>query len=140
LSLPLEKTFHAINKQIKMKIVPRFLPFFIVLAMIVSPVEAIFPLLLLLGGGATWLGGTALSAAGFGATGIVSGSIAAGIQATVGGVAAGSLFAALQSAGATGAIASAASAGATAAAAGVAMMAAGYDDDKKESLSRSSCK
>ena len=39
----------------------------------------IFPLLLL-GGAESYLGGTALTAAGFGAMGIVGGSIAAGLQ------------------------------------------------------------
>ena len=96
-----------------------------------SPAQAIWPLLLL-GGGATYLGGTALTAAGFGATGIVGGSIAAGVQATVGNVVAGSAFAALQSAGATGIIASATSAGATAAAAGVAMAAVSSETKKEE--------
>ncbi|KPM37771.1 hypothetical protein AK830_g8803 [Neonectria ditissima] len=43
-----------------------------------------------------------LAIAGFGANGIVGGSIAAGIQSGMGSVAAGSLFATLQSAGAAG--------------------------------------
>lgn len=38
---------------------------------------------------------------GFGAGGVVAGSIAAGVQSMIGNVAAGSLFAALQSLGAT---------------------------------------
>ncbi|GAB6024751.1 hypothetical protein CHUAL_009881 [Chamberlinius hualienensis] len=44
----------------------------------------------------------ALSAAGFGAAGIVGGSTAAVIQAGIGNVAAGGVFAALQSAGVVG--------------------------------------
>ena len=45
-----------------------------------------------------------LSAIGFGPGGIAAGSIAAGIQSTIGNVATGSVFAALQSAGASGAL------------------------------------
>ncbi|KAL2138697.1 hypothetical protein VTI28DRAFT_6370 [Corynascus sepedonium] len=45
----------------------------------------------------------ALNAAGFSANGVVSGSIAAGAQSSIGNVAAGSAFATLQSAGAGGA-------------------------------------
>ena len=41
--------------------------------------------------------GIAMAAAGFGTTGIVAGSVAAGIQSTIGNVAAGSPFAAVQS-------------------------------------------
>lgn len=44
-----------------------------------------------------------LAVAGFGAAGVQAGSIAAGVQAGVGNVAAGSVFAVLQSAGAGGA-------------------------------------
>ena len=39
---------------------------------------------------------------GFGSGGVAAGSLAAGVQATIGNVAAGSMFAALQSAGAAG--------------------------------------
>ncbi|KAI1798529.1 hypothetical protein F4811DRAFT_548165 [Daldinia bambusicola] len=48
------------------------------------------------------IAGPALAAAGFGASGIVGGSIAAGAQSAIGNVAAGSLFATLQSAGMAG--------------------------------------
>jgi hypothetical protein len=47
-------------------------------------------------------GGLVLSIAGFGITGIVDGSIAASIQSALGNVGAGSLFAGLQSFGASG--------------------------------------
>jgi hypothetical protein len=47
-------------------------------------------------------GGLLLSAAGFGITGVAGGSIAAWIQSATGNVGAGSLFAGLQSFGATG--------------------------------------
>ena len=53
-----------------------------------------------------------LSAAGFSATGIVAGSMAATAQSAIGNVAAGSLFATLQSVGAVGGL-SATAAGAT---------------------------
>jgi len=46
----------------------------------------------------------ALPLLGFAKTGVVVSSIAAGVQSTIGNVAAGSMFAALQSAGATGVI------------------------------------
>ena len=61
---------------------------------------------------------------GFGTAGIVGGSIAAGIQSAIGNVAAGSLFAIFQSAGASGILASTALAGGTtaAAASGVAVV------------------
>ena len=72
------------------------------------------------------MGGTVALAAsvpilmGFGTAGIVGGSIAAGIQSAIGNVAAGSLFAIFQSAGAAGTLATAAAAGgATAAVSGV---------------------
>mmetsp|Transcript_12394 Transcript_12394/g.16273 ORF Transcript_12394/g.16273 Transcript_12394/m.16273 type:complete len:170 (+) Transcript_12394:69-578(+) len=78
-------------------------------------------------------GGLALTLAGFGAGGIVSGSIAAGIQSGIGNVAAGSLFAAAQGAGATGAIASmTVGATATAATAGVTAVVL----DKKKNMAR----
>lgn len=52
------------------------------------------------------VGGAALTPIllGFGATGIVAGSAAAGIQSAIGNVAAGSIFAGLTSAGMTGAL------------------------------------
>jgi hypothetical protein len=49
--------------------------------------------------------GGGLTVAGFTSTGIAAGSIAAGVQAGIGNVAAGSAFAVLQSMGATGLIA-----------------------------------
>ena len=70
------------------------------------------------------MGGTVAVAAtvpilmGFGTAGIVGGSIAAWIQSAIGNIAAGSLFAAFQSAGATGALASTALAGGATAAVG----------------------
>ncbi|OTA86310.1 hypothetical protein M434DRAFT_399952 [Hypoxylon sp. CO27-5] len=48
------------------------------------------------------IAGPALAAAGFGANGIAAGSVASGIQAGIGNVAAGSVFATLQSAGMAG--------------------------------------
>mmetsp|Transcript_8965 Transcript_8965/g.16916 ORF Transcript_8965/g.16916 Transcript_8965/m.16916 type:complete len:212 (-) Transcript_8965:2700-3335(-) len=69
-------------------------------------------------GGSVATAGLALTVAGFGASGIVGGSIAACVQSSIGNVAAGSLFATLQSAGATGSIAVCTSAGAATAAAG----------------------
>lgn len=47
----------------------------------------------------------AVTSAGFTSSGVAAGSIAAGVQAGIGNVAAGSTFAALQSIGATGALA-----------------------------------
>ena len=44
----------------------------------------------------------ALTVAGFGATGVAAGSVAAAVQSSIGSVAAGSTFAVLQSAGAAG--------------------------------------
>lgn len=57
-------------------------------------------------GGAITTGAAALglSAAGFTSAGVAAGSVAAGLQAGVGNVVGGSLFAVLQSIGATGAI------------------------------------
>ena len=59
------------------------------------------------------IAGAALGAVGFTSTGVAAGSIAAGVQSTLygGSVAAGSVFALCQSAGATGVIGSAATAG-----------------------------
>lgn len=51
-------------------------------------------------------GALGLSAAGFTSGGVAAGSIAAGVQAGIGNVAGGSIFAMLQSVGATGAIVS----------------------------------
>lgn len=71
-----------------------------------------------IGGAVVATGGLALTAAGFGASGIVGGSIAAAVQSSIGNVAAGSTFAALQSAGATGTIAAWTSVGTWSAAGG----------------------
>lgn len=60
-------------------------------------------------------------AAGFGATGVVAGSAAAAWQAAIGNVAAGSVFATLQSLAMTGTLATGATTGAAAAVAGTAM-------------------
>lgn len=57
-----------------------------------------------IGTGVTGAASGALSAAGFSSGGVVAGSLAAGTQAGIGNVAAGSLFAVLQSVGATGVI------------------------------------
>ncbi|KAL7551793.1 hypothetical protein ACHAWF_014995 [Thalassiosira exigua] len=48
-----------------------------------------------------------LTAIGFGPSGIIGGSIAAGVQSSIGNVAAGTMFSALQSAGASGVISAA---------------------------------
>lgn len=55
-------------------------------------------------GAAVALGGTtiALPAIGFGSAGIVAGTIAAGVQSSIGNVVAGTMFASLQSAGVVG--------------------------------------
>lgn len=79
----------------------------------------------------------ALGLAGFGAGGIVAGSAAAAWQASIGNVAAGSLFAFLQSAGATGGLwglgaAAGAATGAVAGAGTAGGMAAGEDKRKRE--------
>ncbi|CAB9515504.1 expressed unknown protein [Seminavis robusta] len=66
-------------------------------------------------GGVAAAGAGMLSLAGFGMAGIAASSMAAAWQSSIGNVAAGSIFAALQSAGATGAIASVFGFGATAA-------------------------
>jgi len=57
---------------------------------------------LVVGGGAIIAAPIALTAIGFGSAGVVGGSIAAAWQASIGNVAAGSIFAACQSAGAVG--------------------------------------
>jgi hypothetical protein len=109
-------------------------PVLVLLGVILSPVEGIFPAVLILGGAATSIIGAGLTAAGFGTTGIVGGSIAAGVQAGIGNIVAGSTFAALQSAGMTGAIATATSAGAAAVAAGAAMFSIDQSDEKKKQM------
>ncbi|KAK6077829.1 hypothetical protein SCUP515_04667 [Seiridium cupressi] len=68
----------------------------------------------------------ALGAAGFGAQGVVGGSLAAGVQSGMGNVAASSLFATLQSAGAAGAGAAAVNAVVQVGGAGVAMASGGW--------------
>lgn len=73
---------------------------------------------LIIGGAVVALPCLALTIAGFGAAGIVGGSIAAATQSAIGNVAAGSLFATLQSVGATGLLVNGAAAGGVAAAAG----------------------
>lgn len=55
-----------------------------------------------IGLGATVVTPAVLAFAGFSAGGVVAGSIAAGVQSSIGNVAAGSMFATLQSIGATG--------------------------------------
>jgi len=57
---------------------------------------------LVIGGGAVLAAPLALTTVGFGSAGVIGGSIAAGIQASIGNVAAGSMFALCQSAGAAG--------------------------------------
>ena len=76
---------------------------------------------LLIGGAVVAAPCLAASAVGFGTAGIVGGSVAAGIQSTIGNVAAGSLFATMQSLGATGSFVYGATAGSATAAAGFAM-------------------
>ena len=68
--------------------------------------------------------GVAATAAGFGATGIIGGSIAASIQSGMGSVASSSLFASMQSLGATGMFSAMTSGGVAAGAAGAAAVAA----------------
>jgi hypothetical protein len=68
--------------------------------------------------------GLGATVAGFGAAGIAVGSIAAGIQSSIGNVAAGSLFATMQSLGATGTTFSAMTTGGIAVTAGSATVAA----------------
>jgi hypothetical protein len=69
---------------------------------------------------------------GFGTAGIVGGSIAAGIQAAIGNVAAGSLFAVCTSLGMTGVFASTAAVGAILGAGGLAAYLKGSFDAKKD--------
>ena len=65
----------------------------------------------IVGGAVLATGGAVLTLAGFGTTGIVGGTVAASVQSSMGNIAAGSVFATLQSAGATGSLESAASSG-----------------------------
>lgn len=58
------------------------------------------------GVGSVFFAPFAIAALGFGAGGVIGGSVAAGVQATIGNVAAGSGFAVMQSAGAAGVAAS----------------------------------
>ena len=76
-------------------------------------------------GGAVALAASVPILMGFGGAGIVGGSIAAGIQSAIGNVAAGSLFAIFQSAGASGILASTALAGGATAAIGGTVAVAG---------------
>ena len=73
---------------------------------------------LMIGGAVVAAPCLAMSAMGFGAAGIVGGSVAAGIQSSIGSVAAGSTFAAMQSLGATGTFVYGATAGGATSAAG----------------------
>jgi hypothetical protein len=74
--------------------------------------------ILLIGGAVVALPCLALMVAGFGTAGIVGGSVAAATQSAIGNVVAGSAFAVVQSAGATGALVAGATGGLTAGAAG----------------------
>jgi len=69
---------------------------------------------------------------GFGGAGIIAGSVAAGIQAAIGNVAAGSAFAICTSLGMTGVFASSAAVGAILGAGGLATYLAGKFDSKKD--------
>lgn len=69
---------------------------------VANETSSILPAALMVGGAMVAAPCLALSLFGFGAAGIVGGSMAAATQATIGNVAAGSTFALLQSAGATG--------------------------------------
>jgi len=69
---------------------------------------------------------------GFGGAGIIAGSVAAGIQAVIGNVAAGSAFAICTSLGMTGVFASSAAVGAILGAGGLATYLAGKFDSKKD--------
>ena len=67
--------------------------------------------LLILGGSLAAAGGLGATLFGFGTAGVVAGSLAAATQATIGNVAAGSLFATLTSWGMTGALTTTAAGG-----------------------------
>ena len=89
----------------------------------VAEIVAIILLVILVLGLIACLTGSVLTAAGFGVTGIVAGSLAAETQAAIGNVVGGSIFATLQAAGASGAIAALTTVGGLAALmAGVAML------------------
>ena len=75
---------------------------------------------MILGGGATALTSGIITVVGFTKGGIGAGTLAAAIQSGIGNVAAGSTFAALQSAGATGLVATVGTVGASVAVVGVA--------------------
>ena len=79
------------------------------------------PKLLMIGGAVVAAPCIVASALGFGVAGIAAGSVAAGVQSTIGNVVAGSAFATMQSLGATGTFAYGATAGGATAAAGMAM-------------------
>ena len=67
--------------------------------------------LLIIGGGLAAAGGLGATLFGFGTAGIAAGSLAAATQATIGNVAAGSIFATLTSWGMTGAFTATATGG-----------------------------
>ena len=79
----------------------------------------------------TQIGATILSAAGFGEGGVVAGTLASAVQSLIGNVAAGSAFAAAQSAGALGAGTAATVVGATTVAATTTTAAAATAQSKK---------
>jgi uncharacterized surface protein with fasciclin (FAS1) repeats len=88
---------------------------------------------LMIVGGVAAVGCAIPAIAGFGAAGIVGGSVAAACQATIGNVAAGSAFAVLQSAGAAGVFTTGMIAGGAAAVAGKATNMLGkHENDKKK--------
>ena len=74
--------------------------------------------LLIIGGSLAAAGGLGATLLGFGTAGIAAGSLAAATQATIGNVAAGSLFASLTSLGMTGAFTTTAAGGGITAAIG----------------------
>lgn len=82
--------------------------------------KSMLPTALMVGGAVVAAPCVALSLFGFGAAGIVGGSLAAATQASIGNVVAGSTFAMLQGAGATGMFVNGMTAGAVAATAGAA--------------------
>jgi hypothetical protein len=90
------------------------------------------PKVLLIGGIVVAAPCVVASLAGFGAAGIVGGSVAAGIQSGIGNVAAGSAFAILQSWGATGLFLNGASAGAAAIGVGAVAGVLTNDDNKDD--------
>jgi len=80
--------------------------------------------------------GVTATATGFGAAGIAYGSIAAGIQSGIGNVAVGSLFATMQSLGATGWFASMTTGGLAASAGSAAVVAATSTSKSNETLEK----